>query len=478
MLEKMDLDISVPKDSYKNRIAKLTPRLAALQREMFAKGIPCIILFDGWDAAGKGKLINELILRFDPRRFRVFPMVEDAGTDMKHPFLWRYWQQIPQKGRISVFEKGWYLCGADRVDEIDSFEKTLSDSGCLILKFFLHISKKEQRKRMEAIDADPATTWRIRSHEWKKHDRYDKLLKEAEALLEKTDTNFAPWTLVAATDQRYATLLIMETVCNAFERALAARESAVPEAISPPPPLKQGSILRDIDMDKALDESTYDKRLKYFGGRLHELHFRTYEKRIPVLILFEGWDAAGKGGAIRRLVRQFDPRGYEVIPVSAPNDDERGHHYLWRFWRKIPCAGRLAVFDRSWYGRVLVERVEGFCTEAEWRRAYREINEFEEQLTRSGAVILKFWMHIDSEEQLRRFKDRESDPAKQWKMTSEDWRNRQKWAEYESAVDEMLIRTSTRCAPWTVVEANSKEYARIKVLETVTAAMDKALKER
>jgi AMP-polyphosphate phosphotransferase len=477
LLEKMELELTVPKEEYKNRLAVLTPRLAALQREMYAKGIPCIILFDGWDAAGKGKLINELILRFDPRRFRVYPMVEDAGVDEKHPFLWRYWQQTPQKGRISVFEKGWYLCGADKVDEIDSFEKTLSDSGCLILKFFLHISKKEQRKRMETIDADPATTWRIRSNEWKRHDRYDKLLKETEVLLEKTDTHFAPWTLVAATDSRYATLLIMETVCAAFENALATRakpQSELANIIVTPRP---ASILRETDTTKTLNESNYDKKLKVYGEKLHQMHFRTYEKKIPLLIVFEGWDAAGKGGAIRRLVRQFDPRGYEVIPVSAPNDEERDHHYLWRFWRKIPCAGRVAVFDRSWYGRILVERVEGFCTEAEWRRAYREINEFEEQITGNGAVLLKFWMHIDSEEQLNRFRERECDPTKQWKMTSEDWRNRQKWTEYETAVDEMLLRTSTRLAPWTVVEANSKEYARIKVLDTVTSAMEKALKE-
>ena len=235
------------------------------------------------------------------------------------------------------------------------------------------------------------------------------------------------------------------------------------------------SLLDKVAIPKDWDPRDYEKDLERWGKKLHELHYATYKKKIPALILFEGWDAAGKGGAIKRLVENFDPRGYEVIPVAAPNDMERAHHYLWRFWKAVPAAGRIAVFDRTWYGRVLVERVEGFCQEPEWRRAYREINEFEEQLTNFGAVIVKFWLHIDKEEQLRRFQERENTPEKRWKITAEDWRNREKWDEYKQAVDEMLYRTSTRSAPWTIVPANSKEYARVHVLKTVAEAMEKAL---
>jgi polyphosphate kinase 2 (PPK2 family) len=219
----------------------------------------------------------------------------------------------------------------------------------------------------------------------------------------------------------------------------------------------------------------YEEKLKTYQKRMWDLEHEIYRKRLPVGIVFEGWDAAGKGGAIKRLAQGLDPRGYVVVPFAAPNDVEKRHHYLWRFWINLPKGGHITVFDRSWYGRVLVERVEGFCTTHEWNRAYREINETEEQWTNFGMVLVKFWLHISPEEQLKRFKEREKIPDKQWKITDEDWRNRDKWALYKEAVDDMLVKTASPGAPWTVVEATSKYFARIKVLKTVTEAIERAL---
>jgi len=234
-------------------------------------------------------------------------------------------------------------------------------------------------------------------------------------------------------------------------------------------------MLESVDLTRHLNEKRYLVRIRELQVRLRELHFRIYAKRIPVLALFEGWDAAGKGGAIKRVTETLEPRGFTVSSFSAPRGDEKTHHYLWRFWRALPRAGHLGVFDRSYYGRVLVERVEGFCSEDEWRRAYREINDFEAQQASFGMVICKFWLHISKEEELRRFKGRERDPFRSYKLTAEDWRNRARWDDYQAAVEEMLARTSTPYAPWTVVEANDKYFARVKIVKTIGDAIEKAL---
>ena len=222
-----------------------------------------------------------------------------------------------------------------------------------------------------------------------------------------------------------------------------------------------------------LKNQEYEKLQK----KLELLHGELYQLRIPVILCFEGWDAAGKGGAIRRLTSHLDPRGYQVCPTASPSELEKSHHYLWRFWNHVPKAGHIAVFDRTWYGRVMVERIEGFCTESEWHRAYQEINDMEAHFANWGAVIVKFWIHIDKDEQERRFNDRMTNPEKRWKITDEDWRNREKWDDYVEAVNEMLEKTSTKQAPWVIVEGNSKYYARVKVLETVVDAMEKKIKE-
>jgi polyphosphate kinase 2 (PPK2 family) len=230
-------------------------------------------------------------------------------------------------------------------------------------------------------------------------------------------------------------------------------------------------------LSKSLSKEVYQKRLKELQSKMERLHAELYRKRIPVVIGFEGWDAGGKGGAIKRLTEKMDPRGFVVHPTASPNEIERNHHYLWRFWRVMPKAGHIAIFDRTWYGRVMVERVEQFCSRQEWQRAYKEINDMEKDLVHAGCIVLKFWMQIDKDEQKRRFTARQEDPRKTWKITDEDWRNREKWEQYETAVNEMLIRTSTEDAPWIVVEGNDKYYARIRVLECVVEAIESHLSQ-
>ena len=492
MLEQIDLEQSLTKSEFRSRMEGVGARLGDLHRKLHDLEIPAILVFEGWDAAGRGTLINDLILRLDPRGFKVFAddVCQEEGAG--RPFLWRYWKTTPAAGKVMIYDQSWYgAVMSDRIDEITlpdavpalyneivSFERQLTDSGCVLIKFFLHISQKEQKRRLEALEKDPAKNWRVGKVEWKRHRKYKEYEKIMEEVLSRTEAEKCAWTPVAATDRRAAVVKICDTVATALEQSIRKAEAAArskPEPAAPVLTPSPVSVLDKIDLSKAVRPDDYQTEMERWERKLHELHYITYNRKIPVLVLFEGWDAAGKGGAIKRLVRNFDPRGYEVTPISAPNDTERAHHYLWRFWQAVPAAGRIGVFDRTWYGRVLVERVEGFCPESDWRRAYREINEFEEQLTGFGAVLVKFWLHIDKDEQLRRFKEREGNPDKQWKITEEDWRNREKWDAYKMALDEMLFRTSTRRAPWTVVEANSKEYARCKVLRTVAEAMQQAL---
>ena len=494
MLDQMDLEQKLAKSEFKTLMDRMGSQLGDLHRKLHDLGIPAIIVFEGWDAAGRGTLINELILRLDPRGFKVFANNLCHDDVNAHPFLWRYWNTTPAAGKIMIYDKNWYeavlnerIDGVSKngrvaaiYDEIVSFERQLTDSGCILIKFFLHITKKEQKARLDDLEKDPATRWRVGDVEWRRHRKYDEFIKIIEETLSRTDRDNSPWTPVAAMDRRFATAKICGKVIQVLEQKIESVESqkaaTIPATAPAPIPAEVlTSTLDKVVLPKDWKPDLYEKELGRLGNKLHELHYETYKKKIPLLILFEGWDAAGKGGAIKRLVENFDPRGYEVVPIAAPNDIERAHHYLWRFWQAVPAAGRISIFDRTWYGRVLVERVEGFCPETDWRRAYREINEFEEQLTNFGAVLVKFWLHIDKEEQLRRFEERENTPEKKWKITAEDWRNREKWDAYKLAVDEMLFRTSPHKAPWTVVAANSKEYARLTVLKTVTDAMEKAL---
>ena len=494
MLEKLDLSLKIEKQDYKKIKPDLERRVGALQRKAYELKIPVIIVFEGWDAAGKGTLINKLLLALDPRGYTVHPTNPPNEEEILRPFLWRFWIRTPEAGRIAIFDRSWYgRILVERVDaivkkkmwekaygSIVSFERQLVEGGFLIVKFFLHITKKEQKKRFEKLRKHTFTAWKVTKDDYRHHRQYDQYLEATEEMLARTDTGFAPWTVVEAHDRRYATVKVFNTVLETLTRRIDGVERKKEEEVRVGSSPLQGvnttsSVLDKTDLTKRLNRDEYVKALKEYQNLIYGLEHEVYLKRVPVVIVYQGWDAAGKGGNIKRLVQKMDPRGYEVITVAAPNDVEKAHHYLWRFWVSLPKAGQIAIFDRSWYGRVLVERVEGFCREAEWKRAYREINEMEEQWVDFGTVLVKFWLHIDKEEQLRRFEERQNTPHKQWKISTEDWRNREKWDQYKEAVDEMLFRTSTPYAPWTVIESNSKWYARIKVLKTVVKEVQNAL---
>ncbi len=496
MLECIDLEKKLKQKEAKELLDQLDTKVARLQREAKACGIPVMIIFEGWGASGKGTLINRLIQPMDPRGFKVYTIQKENEEEAMRPFLWRFWTKTPAKGRMHLFDRSWYnRVLKDRMDgrvnkeqlmnaynEIVSFEEQLTVDGTLIIKFFLHISKKEQKKRFEKLEASEETRWRVTAEDWKHNKQYDEYVGVYEDMMEKTDTDFAPWTIVEATDREYASAKILAVVSNMLAEKIkevnAAKANSVTESpeSSVPGTMFRTSVLDGVDLSKSLSKETYKKKLDELQSKLSQMHSELYRRRIPVVLAFEGWDAGGKGGAIKRLTAKLDPRGYEVIPTASPNDIEKAHHYLWRFWNNMPKAGHIAIFDRTWYGRVMVERIEGFCTKVEWQRAYKEINQMEEHLANAGAVIIKFWMHIDKDEQERRFKERMEDPEKQWKITDEDWRNREKWPQYEEAVNEMIVRTSTTHAPWVIVEGNSKYYARVKVLQTIVDALEVRLK--
>lgn len=494
MLREVDLNKNLTKNEYKEMMDKLAPKFAALQREARAKGLPVMVVFEGWGASGKGTMISRLIQPLDPRGFKVFTIQAENEEEHMHPFLWRFWTKTPAKGRMHIFDRSWYRrviteqmdapMDQKRLDaayhQILSFEEQLSADGTLIIKFFLHISADEQEKRLKKLERSSETKWRVTKADWKHFKQYKAYLPMYDHMLEQTDMSWAPWHVIEATDREYAAVKVMIIVAGMIEERLNeenAKESRshlaerAQEELPGTEETMRTTVLDGVDVSLTMTKEDYKKRLSVLQKELTRLQNEMYLKRIPVVVALEGWDAAGKGGAIKRLTEPLDPRGYEVVPTAAPNDIEKAHHYLWRFWRAMPKDGHMTIFDRTWYGRVMVERIEGFCSQAEWRRAYREINQMEQNLTDHGVIVLKFWLQIDKDEQERRFNERMEDPEKQWKITDEDWRNREKWDAYVKAVDEMILRTSTTYAPWTIVEADSKYYARIKILETVVRAL-------
>lgn len=513
MLEKVDLTKSTTKEEYKEKMPVLEAKLGELQRQCKCLNIPVMIVFEGFDAAGKGLQIGRLIQSLDPRGFQVYAIQGETEEERMHPFMWRFWTKTPERGRIAIYDGSWYRkvlidrfekraeSGkmADAYHSICSFEKQLTDDGNVIIKLLLDIDKKEQKKRFKKLRDNKETAWRVSKGDLERNEKYDEYKSIMEEMLQKTDTDYAPWTIIEATDKRFAEVKIYTVVIKALAEQIEKvqqekmREKAsqtltelqedmnvsvaAQEAIKSVNDLQE-SILAKADLSLSYSREEYKKRLRKLQAKMEILHSELYRKRVPVVLGFEGWDAGGKGGAIKRLTEKMDPRGFVVNPTASPNDIERAHHYLWRFWRAMPKDGHIAIFDRTWYGRVMVERIEGFCTKQEWQRAYKEINDMEKDLADEGTIVLKFWMQIDKDEQERRFRSRQENPEKQWKITEEDWRNREKWDQYEDAVNEMLLRTSTEYAPWIVVEGNDKYYARIKVLETVVNAIEERLSKK
>lgn len=493
MLQKVDLGCSLKKEEYNARIKPLTARLAAVQQRIKQAKIPVIMLFEGWGAAGKGSLIAKLIQSFDPRGYKVFSFVEPTALEKRRPVLARYWSCIPEDGNIAVFDRSWYReVNVDRIDndlsekrvdmlfnEINTMERQLTDGGYVILKFFLHISRGEQKKRFDNLAESAATSWRVTRADRQHNRDYELHYEVFNEMLQRSHTDYAPWHVIPSEDRRYAAVTACEQILERLEAVLAQHEQHPIPVVPPIDAQERFNLLpkrplAEVDPNQELD-CDYKKTLKKLQDRLGELHAIIYRERIPVVLVYEGWDAAGKGGNIKRVVQALDPRGYEVIPIAAPTPPELHHHYLWRFWNALPKTGHFAIYDRSWYGRLMVERIEGFCTESDWHRAFTEINEFERSIVDWGAVLLKFWVHIDADEQLRRFTMRQETPEKQWKITDEDWRNREKWPQYEEAINDMLKYTSTDYADWHIIESNNKQYARIKALRILIAALEERL---
>ena len=476
-------------EEIKQRLKAAEEKLSQQQMKLKEKKLPVLVLIEGWGAAGKGSAIGQIIKNIDPRFFKVFSMPSTpTEEERRRPFLYRFFEKIPEAGKFTFLDSGWMdqimkerLDGtlddkayAQRVDSVKRFERGLTDNGYLVLKFFFHISKKEQKRRIDELLEDKDTAWRVSPGDLHQNRHYEECLDAFDRYLDDTNTPSAPWYIIDSKSKKFAELQVMETLCMGIETALHNESLAVP-LLQNAFPLVKMPKLKDVPLDKTMGEEEYKKELKELQAKLGQLHNRLYRKRVPVIIGYEGWDAAGKGGNIKRLTGALDPRGFEVHPIASPEPHEKARHYLWRFWTRLPKDGHIAIFDRTWYGRVMVERLEGFCSENDWQRAYYEMNEFEQELHNWGAVILKFWVQIDKDTQLARFTDRQNTLSKQWKITDEDWRNREKWDLYEQAVDEMLQKTSTTYAPWHILESVDKKYARIKALKIVIEALEKAL---
>jgi polyphosphate:AMP phosphotransferase len=497
VFEAAELGRAIPKDEYKKQEPPLREELLDAQQRLRDARFPVIVVFAGVDGAGKGETVNLLNAWLDPRWVVTQAFGQPSDEEQERPEYWRYWRALPPRGRIGLYLSSWYSRPVlDRVNRrvkvsefeqqltrIVDFERTLAEDGALILKFWMHLDKAGQKKRLTKLEKDPLTRWRVTKVDWKHWGMYDRFVDAAERMMRATSRADAPWIIVEGADANYRNLTVGTTIRDAIRQRLepgpvkrGAAEAAGGRAIQRGEPSRTPTtILGHLDMSQVIAKARFDEQLERYQGRLNGLHRKAAARGMSAVLVFEGWDAAGKGGAIRRLTAALEARHYRVIPIAAPTDEERAHHYLWRFWRHLSRAGRVTIFDRSWYGRVLVERVEGFATEREWTRAYAEINQFEEQLVDHGIVLVKYWLHITKDEQLRRFKERQRISWKRWKITDEDWRNREKWAPYELAVNEMIERTSTRPAPWTLVEGNDKAFARIKVLRTACEALESAL---
>lgn len=497
MFEATKVGRTLDKDAFKAQEETLRAELLQIQQELRQSDIPVVVLVSGVEGAGKGELVNRLNKWLDARGMQTFAFWDETDEERARPRYWRFWRGLPPRGQISVLFGGWYMspiehrfrehCNDAELDaelnRIVDFERMLTLDGALVVKFWFHLNEKEQKKRLKELSRDDRSKWKMHPEKKKFSQQYALFEQVAERVIRHTDRGIAPWYLIEATDKRYRDMTVGRTLLNAIRARLNTPEVADTQVASHAPSLPDGdsaqvTVLDHVDLTSTLERKAYKEQLTLLQARANQLAWEAYNQGRSTVMVFEGSDAGGKGGAIRRFTSAVDARLYRAISVAAPTDEEKAHHYLWRFWRHIPRAGYISIYDRSWYGRVLVERVEGFASEPEWHRAYSEINQFEEQLVESGTIVLKFWLHISKDEQLARFKEREKVPYKQHKITDEDWRNRERWDDYKLAVNEMVVRTSTEYAPWHLVPGNDKLFARIDVLSTICDSLERALKHK
>lgn len=493
MFESAETGHKTSKSNFNEVLPALRAQLLDTQFELLEKKrFSVVVLINGVDGAGKGETVNLLNEWMDPRHIEAWAFDSPSTEEAERPHMWRFWRALPPKGKIGVLFGNWYsepihARVAKRIktaefdqtlDDINRFESMLVREDVLLIKFWFHLSKEGQKQRLKALENDPRTRWRVTERDWRYCKLYDRYRKAAEHGLRRTSTGEAPWLIVDGSDSRFRALYVGRSLLESIRRQLEALDHHwVQRQTAPPLPDVPGgrNYLSTLALHQPLGKKEYNELLEMLQGRLALLTRDAAFRDRSLVLVFEGADAAGKGGAIRRVSAAMDVRRYRIIPIGAPSDEELAKPYLWRFWRQLPRRGRAVIFDRSWYGRVLVERVEGLCTEADWMRAYSEINDFEDELIRAGAVVVKFWLAISKDEQLKRFEAREAQPHKSFKITAEDWRNREKWDDYERAVCDMIDRSSTEISPWTVVEADNKYFSRIKVLRTVCERLENAL---
>ncbi len=488
MFETAELGRKLTKAEYAARAPKLREALLETQYRVREADFSVVVVIGGVEGAGKGDTVNLLLEWMDARGIAVHALGLPAQEERERPYLYRFWRRLPPKGDFAVFFGSWYTLpiveralgqmdesGFERsLDRIVDFERMLVDEGTLLIKLWLHVSREEQRKRFEKLESDPATSWRVTKNDWEFHGAYDDVLAASARALQRTDTGHAPWELIEAQDRRFRHVSVAAHLIEALDKRLAQPPPPMPEPEPLPVPAAV-NVINQLDLTHSLDRETYERQLDRYQGLLGRLSRRMQDSGCSAVLVFEGSDAAGKGGCIRRAYRALDARFYRVIPIGAPTDEERARPYLWRFWRNLPEPGHFTFFDRSWYGRVLVERIEGFAAPADWQRAYAEIRAFEEQLVESGIVLIKFWLAISPGEQLRRFEERQRTGYKKYKITDEDWRNREKWEAYEAVASEMIERTSSFQAPWILVAAEDKLHARISVLRTICRRLKAAV---
>ena len=492
MFESAEIGHAIDDDTYEARLPALREALLEAQYELKQQArFPVIVLINGVEGAGKGETVKLLNEWMDPRLIEVRTFDEKTDEELARPPAWRYWRQLPAKGRMGVFFGNWYsqmiqdrVHGDIKDAHLDQaihgaqrLERMLCDEGALIFKFWFHLSKQQMKARLKSLRDDPLHSWRISPLDWQQSKTYDRFVRFGERVVRRTSRDYAPWHVIEGVDANYRSLAVGQILLEGLQAALKTPADPVHQAIAAASEsIDQRSLIGSLDLHKSLEKANYNEQLITEQARLAGLMRDKRMRRHALVAVFEGNDAAGKGGAIKRVAAALDPRQYHIVPIAAPTQDELAQPYLWRFWRQLPARGKFTVFDRSWYGRVLVERVEGFCNQADWMRAYSEINDFEEQLVDAGVVLVKFWLAIDEQTQLERFKEREQIPFKRFKITEDDWRNREKWGAYRDAVGDMVDRTSSEMAPWTLVEANDKRWARVKVLRTINEALEAAFK--
>jgi polyphosphate:AMP phosphotransferase len=483
----------ISKKEFEEREEALRRELIALQQEKLRHSdTSVLIIIAGMDGSGKGQVINTLAKWLDPRGLEVHSYHRSSDEERERPHLWRFWRTMPAHGRIGVHFGAWYTPPllerlqknysakefTTALEDIARQEQMLTNNGLIILKFWLYLSRSEQEHRLDLIRKDPHRHWKLAHIDWSDIEQYTEFSHLAQKLMDRTSTPSAPWYAIDAQDDEFRDLTIGETLVETLRKRLSDSDESTEKKVSLSDLPKQKKPLARADLSARLSEHDYQHQKKELEAQLHKLTWEASRKKISSILVFEGWDAGGKGGVIRRVVTSIDAQLYQVVPVAAPTDEEKRYHYLWRFWQHIPRDGNITIFDRSWYGRVLVERVEKYAKGNQWKRAYEEINDFEQQLTRHGSIVLKFWLHISAEEQLSRFKAREETERKNYKITDDDWRNRSKRPAYKRAVNEMIYRTDTPLAHWHVIAAEDKKMARITVMQKYCEALEKALEKK